>query len=255
MKQITALELKQSAWYKQWFDSNYYHTLYQNRDEQEAADFIDRLLQYLDPADHSTMIDVGCGAGRHSRRLAKAGHDVIGIDLSLQSIRKAREFEQPLLRFFQHDMRKSFGHARFDYVFNLFTSFGYFKDQDEHDLVIGNHAEALKPGGLFVMDYLNAPYAAAHLIPIERKEIDGVEFDIERWQTETHFFKRIVIRDLFKGPAIEHTEQVAGFSIDDFRRMFASAGLQIVKLFGDYQLSEYDTQNSPRLIMIARRDV
>ena len=76
-------------WYKEWFSSPYYEILYHKRNEEEAAAFIQRLLQYLNPEPGSRMLDVACGKGRHSSELADMGFDVTGIDLSEPSISEA----------------------------------------------------------------------------------------------------------------------------------------------------------------------
>jgi SAM-dependent methyltransferase len=214
MKQLNDVQIKKSPWFKQWFDSQYYHSLYKNRNDQEAAGFVETLMDTLQPAVNSKMIDVGCGAGRHCRQLASGPYDVWGIDLSGSSILQAKKYESSSLHFFRHDMRKSYGKNYFDYVFNFFTSFGYFDDQQEHDLVVKHMADALKPAGKLVMDYMNTDYSAMNLRPFEKKEVDGIEYDIERWSDDHHFFKRIKIKDQFPG-ASEHVEKVAKFRLED----------------------------------------
>lgn len=141
-------------WFRQWFDSIYYHKLYANRNEEEAKTFIDALLKKLKPWNDSSIIDVGCGAGRHAKYLASKGFNVTGIDTAYSSIQQANEFSSASLRFIQHDMRIPFGINCFDYVFNFFTSFGYFSNNYENYEVIENMAKALKPHGALVIDYL-----------------------------------------------------------------------------------------------------
>ena len=87
------------AWFKQWFDSSFYHQLYANRDEKEAAAFIDELINELEPAADSRMLDLGCGSGRHSKYLASKGFDVTGIDLAASSVRQAKRSEREKLAF------------------------------------------------------------------------------------------------------------------------------------------------------------
>src|SRR6185436_13577956 len=110
---------REPEWFATWFDSPHYHRLYAHRDEQEAAGFIDRLIDRLQPAPGAAVLDLGCGSGRHSKHLASRGLDVVGLDLSPESIRQARRSEHAHLRFGRHDMREPFGVGRFDAVFNL----------------------------------------------------------------------------------------------------------------------------------------
>lgn len=182
--------MQQQAWFKDWFNSPYYHQLYFKRDEREAAAFIDKLIDYLKPAPGSYMLDVACGKGRHSIQLAGKGFDVTGIDLSEESIEDALAHETGHLHFYRHDMRLPFWINYFDYAFNFFTSFGYFRTRREHDDAIRTIAQSVKSGGFFVMDYLNVHYAEDNLVHQSEKEIDGVNFIITKWYDETHFLKR-----------------------------------------------------------------
>jgi len=239
------------AWFKHWFDSSFYHQLYANRDEKEAAAFIDELVNELQPAEHSTMLDLGCGSGRHSKYLASKGFNVTGIDLAASSIRQAKKWEADKLHFYRHDMRVPFGKGAFDYVFNFFTSFGYFDNSSEDHKVVHNIYSALKPGGVLVMDYINSTYSEKKLVPAEQKEIDGIVYNITRWTNDTHFFKKIRIENL--GNPVEHVERVKKFSVADFKNLFHYNGLHLEKVYGDYYLNEYDTQTSPRLILKAKK--
>jgi cyclopropane fatty-acyl-phospholipid synthase-like methyltransferase len=236
------------GWFKSWFDSSFYHQLYSHRDEKEAAEFIEVLLNELEPEPGSTMLDLGCGVGRHARQLASNGYNVTGLDLAASSIRNARRTPAPGLQFYEHDMRSSFGTGRFNYVFSFFTSFGYFNHASENHKVIKNISEALTSGGRLVMDYLNVSYAEQHLEPHEEKEIDGVVYDVGRWHDATHFYKKIVINGQY-----EFSERVEKLSIADFEYLFHSNGLRLKKVFGDYQLNGYMEEASPRLIMVAEK--
>lgn len=243
----------QTPWYKNWFNSPYYHLLYFKRDEQEAAAFIDKLIAKLAPASGSTMLDVACGKGRHSFQLAGKGFDVTGIDLSIDSINEARLSENEHLHFYQHDMRLPFRINYYDFAFNFFTSFGYFGTRREHDNALRTIAQSLKPGGTLVIDYLNVHYAEDHLVHKTEKEVEGINFVITKWFDEDHFYKKIVVEDEHNEEPMEYTEKVAKFSLGDFTEMLAYQQMQVQEVFGDYNLGHYDIRKSPRMILIAKK--
>lgn len=243
----------ENDWFKTWFNSPYYHKLYFERNEEEAAEFIHQLIHRLQPAAASRMLDIACGRGRHSRQLASNGFDVTGIDISTKSIIEATRYETDQLHFYQHDMRLPFRINYFDYAFNFFTSFGYFKSEREHYNAIRTIAESLKPTGILVLDYLNVHYAEDHLVHQFEKQIDDINYYITKWFDETHFYKKIVVEDETLDQPLEFMEKVAKFSLGDFNDMYAFHHLQIQEIFGDYRFNSYDVKKSPRLIMIAKK--
>ena len=124
------------TWFANWFDSPYYHLLYKNRDEEEAEHFIDNLIAQLQLKKGSRIIDIACGKGRHATYFHKKGMYVVGVDLSANSIAKAKENEKENLQFAVHDMREIFKKNYFDIATNLFTSFGYFdNNEDEQEAI------------------------------------------------------------------------------------------------------------------------
>ena len=121
-----------SSWYTSWFDTPFYHILYKDRDYSEAQDFMTNLTEYLNMPEHGTIMDLACGKGRHSVFLNTLGYNVLGVDLSQNSINYAKQFENETLKFEVHNMCEPYD-GEFDAVFNLFTSFGYF-DKEEDNL-------------------------------------------------------------------------------------------------------------------------
>ena len=103
-------------------------------------------------------------------------------------------------------MRRPFGDEAFDYVLNMFTSFGYFAAPSEHVTVLRNVAAALRPGGTLVLDYLNVRHAESRQVPSETKEIGDVTYRVTRWHDATHFYKRIEVDHV---EHVEHVERVA----------------------------------------------
>jgi len=239
-------------WFASWFDSPHYHQLYAHRDSEEASRLIDRLIERDLLVPGSTVLDLGCGTGRHSRHLAGRGFDVTGIDLSAESLRIARGSEGSNLRFLRQDMRLPFRAGRFDHILNLFTSFGYFDDPSDHMSVVHNIASALRPGGTLVLDYLNVRYAEAHLVAAEVIERPEIAFRVTRWSDADHIFKRIMADPGGASAPVEHVEKVAKFALEDFRFMFGLYDMTLDEVFGDYSLASFDEETSPRLILVAK---
>ena len=240
-------------WYKDWFNSEYYHKLYFERDENEAQQFIDRLLHHLSPPQNCLMLDIACGRGRHSKFMAAKGFDVTGIDISGESIDYAKQFEKENLHFFQHDMRLPSWINYFDYAFNFFTSFGYFNTQREHDDAMRTISESLKPTGTLLFDYLNVHYIEDRLVHNEEKQIGETHYSIHRWHDDKYFYKKIILTDPKLGKPFDFTEKVAKFSLGDFTDMLSFQKMQITEVFGDYKLNSYHVRNTPRMIIVAKK--
>ncbi len=244
--------MAQSDWFEHWFESPYYQILYQNRDEAEAGNFSDTLLSFLQPPPEARMLDIACGEGRFAVQLAARGYDVTGIDLSHNAIEKAKAYEHDRLHFFIHDMRLPFYINYFDYAFNFFTSFGYFKHDRDNISAAKSFSKALKPGGTLVIDYLNTPHVLNHLVSRETITRGSYTFDIERRLERGRFIKDIRFTDS-DGNSRHYTEQVSAFTHTDFERIFEAAGMVIAHTFGDYKLADYDPGSSPRMILLLKK--
>jgi SAM-dependent methyltransferase len=238
-------------WFQNWFNSPYYHILYKQRDDEEAELFIDNLCSFLKPDKNSRILDIACGRGRHSIYLNKKGFDVTGIDLSFSNIKYAHQFENPKLHFFVHDMRHLFYINYFDLSLNLFTSFGYFNTDTEHIKALKSFKKTLKNDGRLVLDYMNSQKIINKLVSREVKEIDGISFNISRKVVDGIIIKTIDF--IHRNKSYSFKEKVKAYSLTDFEKLFAAAGLQICHTFGDYNLQEFDINNSERLILIAKK--
>ena len=150
-------------WYASWFDTPYYHILYKDRDYSEAQGFMDNLTNYLNLPEKGKILDLACGKGRHSVYLNTLGYNVTGVDLSEQSIKHAKQFENDTLKFKVHDMSKPY-QDKFDAVFNLFTSFGYFEDESCNLNTIKAIKSELNEFGFGVIDFMNVNFVKTNLI-------------------------------------------------------------------------------------------
>jgi SAM-dependent methyltransferase len=240
-----------SPWYCSWFDSEYYHLLYQNRNDQEAQYFITNLIQVLGLPKGSKILDVACGKGRHSIFLSSIGYDVSGFDLSANSIEVAQKSSSDQLHFYVHDMRIPFANQAFDSVLNLFTSIGYF-DRDEENLEsLKSMVAALKPGGSLVIDYMNTT-KIIHALRKEFTQIEGgIAFHIQK-QVDKHFIiKKISFED--KGRQFSYQEKVRKLYPQDFMSWFDQLPLKLEHIYGNYSLHPYQEEVSDRQIYILKK--
>lgn len=266
-------------WYEDWFDRAEYELVYRRRDESEAERAVDLVERIADPPPKAELLDVGCGRGRHTRALARRDYRVTGIDLSGRALSTAceRAREEGLsIAFRRQDMRRPMGAEAFDGAVNFFSSFGYFKEEDGHQQAISAVAEALRPGGFFVQDFMNAPAVRSTLVPRSTRTEDGFTIEERRWIEAGRIEKEITLRA--KNPAANgkaengtagkgggengslrspnrntFRESVRLFELSDFRRLYEHAGLQLHDTFGDYDGSPHRS-DSPRLIMLSRKE-
>ena len=242
------MEAKQD-WFTEWFNTPYYHILYKHRNNSDAQFFIKNITSFLNIKENDWVADIPCGKGRHSLFLNSLGFNVHGGDLSPNSIEYAKKFENETLKFEVWDMRTPMEND-YDVIFNLFTSFGYFKDDREDILVLNNFKKALKKNkGKLVLDFLNVDKVKRKLIPYEEKTIDGIKFKIKKEIKNDYILKHIDFKASNK--LYSYTEQVKLLSLNKIRRYFDSAGLKIKHIFGDYSLNKFEKLNSDRLILIA----
>lgn len=242
------------AWYRNWFDTPFYHILYSNRDFQEAANFIRKLHEHLHLPKNSKVLDLACGKGRHAIQLNKLGYNVCGIDLSEKSIAEAQKHENQKLKFDVWDMRNVYPHDKFNAIFNLFTSFGYFSTDDDNIQVIRAAGEMLETNGLFILDYFNAPFT------IKQIEKSTPEM-ISKGNIEFHVSKEVEGNDILKNISFESEnerfffqERVKAYDLNHFKIFFEQSGFSISKIFGSYKLDTFDEETSERLIIIAQKN-
>ncbi len=245
------------AWYEDWFDSDAYELVYDQRDLSEARRLADLVERSVQPGPGAEVLDVGCGRGRHARILAARGYRVTGVDLSeraLEAARRRAAREGLAVTFRQADMRALPFKSAFDGAVNLFTTFGYFEAEADHQRVIDGIARALRPGGWFAQDFLNAPYLREHVVACSEREADGVRIVQRRRIVEAPAGPRIEkqISVYQNGRARTFSESVRLLAAADFRRMYAAAGLTVEATLGDYDGGPH-TAGSPRLILCARK--
>ena len=239
--------MNKSDWFTYWFNTSYYHTLYKDRNDKDAQLFIRNIINFLKIPSSSHLLDLPCGKGRHSIYLNSLGYKVTGADLSKNSIQAAKKHENSTLDFKLKDMRKSFD-IKYDAVFNLFTSFGYFENDIDDILVLKNIHNGLNENGLLVLDFLNVINVKKKLVKKEIKIVDNITFNLEREIKYGFIIKHINFKD--KGVNHSYSERVKYLDLEKFKSYFIKAGLKINHIFGDYHLTKFNPVTSERLIFV-----
>ena len=242
----------ESAWFEEWFDSPYYHILYGDRDQDEAKLFIQNLLRFIKPKQDSRFLDLACGKGRHALEIASQGYHTTGIDLSPNSIAEANSMDLDNLEFHVGDMRHVHFPNKFHFIFNLFTSFGYFDDQKgQHETLQAIHQQ-LKQDGVLVIDYLNTKKIEKHIAknPVNIIHKENVTFKTKKRVSQKFISKEINIED----DKVSKTfyEHVWRLNLEDFESLLKKSNFTIQTIFGDYELNSFNN-DSERLIIIAAK--
>jgi SAM-dependent methyltransferase len=256
---------EQVNWFTKWFNTQDYLDLYKHRDTKDASKILKLLFRNVTIPKGANVLDLACGNGRHSFLIARKGYNVTGIDLSKYLISRAKEKlkdeysgSRNRLSFEIGDMRRIGHKNEFELVVNLFTSFGYFEKHSDNMKVIKSISSALKKNGWFLFDFLNTDYLKKHLVPFnikrEKKNIIVQIRNITDGFVEKNIF--ILKNNNIQGsyPVLKsYKEKIRLYSLKDFRYMFSTNGLKIVKAFGNYDGVKFIKSKSERLIILAQK--
>lgn len=238
-----------TEWFERWFGEEYL-ALYPHRDESDAERIVGLIARHID-LDSRRVLDLACGAGRHAEPFVRRGAAVAGLDLSLTLLRRAGAQRSMNGRVVRGDKRQlPFRAGVFDLVVNLFTSFGYFAEDSEHALVLQQAARALRTGGHFVLDFLNASQVVDTLVAHEELKLSGHRAVVERRISDDgrYVIKQITLPD--DGRRFE--ERVRLFTPEELQRMLRTTELAVSHTFGDYDGGPLE-RDAPRAIFMAVR--
>ncbi len=243
-----------SEWFKDWFASEYYLKVYSHRNESDAQNLLKLILDNIDIPINANILDAACGNGRHSLKFAQLGYNVIGFDLSktllkiAQKNKSTTEFKPIYLC---SDIRTIPIKKSFNLILNLFTSFGYFKTDDENFLFVKYASNHLIKNGYFIFDYLNPNYIKNNLVKISIKKINNIKITEKRKIISNRVEKEIIISDAEN--LHRYFESVRLYSFDKIQSMFAKYGFKVAKSFGNYVGDIYNENTSERMIIIFKR--
>jgi len=243
-----------SEWFKSWFNSDDYLDLYKHRDDKDAENLLSLVWENVNSKRVNRVLDIACGPGRHSIKIAEKGIKVTAFDISLNLLKIGKETADKLsldVNFFCADIRKPCLKINFDLVTNLFTSFGYFENDDDNFSFFTDAYHYLNNGGYFCLDYFNINYLKNNLIPLTCTEENSRKVVQKREITECRVIKDIIITQGESTNCFQ--ESVALYSKEKIEAELIKQGFKVESLYGDYFGSAFNKTESPRLIIFARK--
>lgn len=242
-------------WFKEAFGEHYL-TVYAHRNEALAVSEVDFLIAAMQISRDDLILDLACGAGRHSLAFKKLGFKIVGGDLSLELLGAANR-KASSLPIFCCDMRRlPVRSASFNAILSLFTSFGYFSDH-ENLQVLSEVGRCLATSGKFFLDYLNPKLAIDRLNNVahrdSKRQIGEINVSEKRRYDPTtqRLLKEVTID---KNGSIKcYTESLRLYALEDLALMLKASGLRISRIYGDYLGTSY-TFESERLMIVAEKE-
>jgi SAM-dependent methyltransferase len=233
-----------TEWFEEWFGEEYLQ-LYPHRDDAEAERAVQLICRTVPFQPGWRVLDVACGAGRHARAFVAAGARCTGLDLSWTLLRLARQATNaPLVR---ADMRElPIRPGSIDLTVNLFTSFGYFEQDAEHAAALAEMTSTVRPGGWFVIDFLNPAAVRRRLVPVETMELAGSTIEVKRSVSADG---RYVCKTIRSAEGKRYTERVRLFEPDQISAMLQAAGVTVGFRFGDYDATPLTTESARTILL------
>jgi len=240
-------------WYVAAFQDDYL-SRYRHRNKAQANTELPLLLHALDLRRGSCVLDLCCGAGRHSGGLARADLCVVGVDLSFPLLQRARA-EHPEPTFARSDMRQlPFRDEAFGGVVNLFTSFGYFEHDHENLTVAREVVRVLKPGGRFVLDFFNLDATLPALVTESTRRVDG-EWIVEcrRYDSARKRLEKETLIERAGAAPLRFLESVRAYDATELAALLESVGLTVLARYGDLSGADFDRLSSLRCVTLGAK--
>ena len=241
-------------WTKDYFDDVYLKYFLIPQGEERTKEQIDFISKFL--PENGYILDAGCGIGRHSIELARRGFKVLGIDTNQKyldlALEKAKALSLDNVNFSLMDLRNLNEEEMFDGVINLWSSFGYF-DDDTNEEIIKNFFKAVHKNGKVIVDIENRDYILKFFIRETFKEKEDGIFILERRKfdpvTSVVTTHRYIIGN---GLRKEYLRHIRIYSLTEMINIFRRAGFKEVEYFGNYNGEKFYT-DSERIIIIGTK--
>lgn len=245
------------SWTEKFFDKYYLKTHFPVLTEEKNKQQVDFIESVLKPEKNAKILDLPCGYGRHSILLAERGYNVTGIDFKEEFINIAKENAKHLdnVNFIVNDMRKINYENEFDFVMNIFTSFGYFSEKENIE-VLRSMVKALKKGGKIIIETINREWALKNIGKISRSWLVYPEDNITFLASNTfniitgRMLSEQIIID--KGERFDQKQDIRLFTYTELKTFLGLCGAIVTEAYGDFDRTLY-SQSADHMIVIAEK--
>jgi len=245
------------AWWKEYFGQDYLLTHSSKKSKEKSAKQVDFIEKALRLPRGARIFDLCCGYGRHSVELAHRGYLVSGLDLSelfLHMAREEAEAEGLKVNFVRADMRQIPFKKNFDAVINIFTSFGYFEEEEENQGVLVEIARVLREGGRFLFEAANRRFFPGRFKRTIVNDYPDRQLKVVRHNKAFRNYRKLHTRiELFhQGERREYFLSVRLYDLQEFSQNLEAAGMKVLEAYGDLKGSPYK-KDSPRLCVLSEK--
>jgi SAM-dependent methyltransferase len=234
-----------------WIDM--FPFLFSETRQESAPTEVERVLQ-LPARPVRVALDLGCGPGRHAIALARRGIKVTGVDITphyLKAAEEAAAAHKVHVEWVREDMRRFVRPASYDLAIIMFSTLGFFEDEEDDLRVLRNVYESLAQGGTLVLELAGKEWVAEHYEDSSCDDLpDGsVLFQrhrvIDDW-TRIHNEWTLVRGDRAK----TFTFDMRVYSGMELKERLIRCGFRSVRLMGDLEGGEL-TYGAKRLVAAA----
>jgi len=218
--------------------ARYYDLLYRDKDYAGEAMYVHTLIKSCAP-DACSVLNLGCGSGRHDRCLADLGYSVTGVDLSGEMLTAARRAaaENQELKYVQGDVRTVQLGMQFDVIISLFHVMSYQATNADLVAAIATAADHMRPGSIFIFDCWYGPGVLSDRPTVRVKELEDETLAVTRIaQPVMHSTENVVdvnYRVFIKSKAnnelreVFETHRMRYLFVPEVQLLLADAGLDL----------------------------
>jgi SAM-dependent methyltransferase len=257
-------------WWQKIFDERYLKIYSFGITEERTNKELKFLLTFIKKKFKNRKIkilDLACGYGRHSLPLAENGYEVIGVDYSKYFLslakEKAKELKIKNVRFLRKDIRKINFKEEFDLVINMFTSFGYFDNNEDNIKVLKNVYESLKRGGYFILDLENPNFCWKFFLKNPQVTEEGfLYYEFKEPNKELDINTKVILDHVNRFVILQRKWEENGkenlwegkfklFYPEEILIYLKLIGFERIKIFGDFDFKKIFNKESSRMIFKA----